>query len=1179
MLKARHIQKFQNGGSIDTAAMTADLKKDVRFFRDKHFTKSGKKRLAAIQEIQTNQDNGLSYDINDNGETFSIKDAEGKKVDNTTGRGLDVGESRLTLTRHKKNKKEVSKTLYNAVKGDYFKKDEVIEDKPITEDGEDADNETLPAKEPPVKNESGVDLKVEGYKEKETPINASEVKYDGNFFMTEDEFNALTPEEQRVVLADFNRDAEEMGGDPDALWRVNRGVLNENKGPEGKVKQVVHDQAYDDMEYNNPNHVVVNDTPEKKLAAENRRKSEMLSAIYGLSDEEKTLDDLHADPVVGGSRADEYDDLAKKMVERGTHTYNSETGELVKIDTPVAGEKTSSETESRIKSRQDGYDDMAKKMVDQGTHTYNPETRELKKVEGAVAVAEVKTLDDLHADPAPTGNSEGLITITELGAGNSRKFTDDERYNTLVNKKISQGTHGYDPATGALVKLETPLKGAPVKRNYDDMPYTNPNYVVVNDTEEKKLAAINKKSSRMLSAMYGLSDKEKTEEFVPPTGSNVVNLDEATVTGYKDKKGSMGSIVRGYHEPNDIFFEDDLLRTISTGEGTTDERAAEEGYASGYDVTLGYGAFDPEGFDKPVSQMTLGEIDKFQRGMLKHPDNDLNSSALGKYQIVGETLRGLKKTLGLTDDMVYTPELQEKLGRELLKQRGLAAFRSNPKDGANKFLDEISKEWASMLNSVGLSYYSKEDKARRAKLKLRNGGRVPMYQAGTNEIPMGSELDNPLLDLLFKEEEPVALVKKKVTAFGDFLSNLPSILGSEGNSSYPATIDTSTETPSVEELSPELQAIIKAEAAERGYEPGSGGDQRFIDENRRKVKNLIRQEASDRKKNGMLKQEGGEKEKTETGESNTNKDGKGKFGSKVGGLLDTFQANDFMQAYLAWKAANTPVEIVETPERQHTDIRKNDIRAEQNISPEILNDFRNNISSTYTSPKSSDAVMNLVSGLAAGNQKAVAYGKLATQQADQKYKEGLRVDTQKAANVAIDSQNDLNKENVRYSNSMGKYKDDAMMLSLNQQKESERLANIGKLSADIQGRYNTNKANEEKYKATEAGMMNKAAYDNAYNDYFKAKDKFTMENMGKVPTDGIKAEIEAYQALTDYDPNKLAEYQSYLDEATKRNNAIDALGAELIPKKERFDAASAAMNTPLENYPGSGFFSNLFKPK
>ena len=54
---------------------------------------------------------------------------------------------------------------------------------------------------------------------------------------------------------------------------------------------------------------------------------------------------------------------------------------------------------------------------------------------------------------------DDLITIKELGAGNSRTFTDDNKHNTLINKMINKGTHGYNPKTGALIKLDTPLKG------------------------------------------------------------------------------------------------------------------------------------------------------------------------------------------------------------------------------------------------------------------------------------------------------------------------------------------------------------------------------------------------------------------------------------------------------------------------------------------------------------------------------------------------------------------------------------------------------------------------------------------------------------------------------------------------------------------------------------------------
>ena len=61
----------------------------------------------------------------------------------------------------------------------------------------------------------------------------------------------------------------------------------------------------------------------------------------------------------------------------------------------------------------------------------------------------------------------------------------------------------------------------------------------------------------------------------------------------------------------------------------------------GYDTSLDYGRFS--GGEKTLSLMSLDQIDALQTAMLNHPANNFNSSALGHYQIVRKTLRGLRK--------------------------------------------------------------------------------------------------------------------------------------------------------------------------------------------------------------------------------------------------------------------------------------------------------------------------------------------------------------------------------------------------------------------------------------------------------------------------------------------------------------------------------------------------------
>jgi muramidase (phage lysozyme)/LysM repeat protein len=130
-----------------------------------------------------------------------------------------------------------------------------------------------------------------------------------------------------------------------------------------------------------------------------------------------------------------------------------------------------------------------------------------------------------------------------------------------------------------------------------------------------------------------------------------------------------------------------LLDLIGKTEGTDK--------GDGYNETLAYGAYT--GGDVNLTGMTLGEIDDLQTQMLAHPDNKWNSSAIGRYQIVRTTLRNLKDKLGLSDDMKFTPQLQDRLATELLKGRGLDEWRAG-RMSDSQFAANLSKEWASLPN-------------------------------------------------------------------------------------------------------------------------------------------------------------------------------------------------------------------------------------------------------------------------------------------------------------------------------------------------------------------------------------------------------------------------------------------------------------------------------------------------
>lgn len=131
---------------------------------------------------------------------------------------------------------------------------------------------------------------------------------------------------------------------------------------------------------------------------------------------------------------------------------------------------------------------------------------------------------------------------------------------------------------------------------------------------------------------------------------------------------------------------EDLRETAERGILALIRRVEGTAGSNGYNTSLANGAFLPGGQEMSLVNMTLREILAVQRQMLADPDNTYNSSAIGAYQITGSTLGGsgltgqggLIRSLGLSLDEQFTPELQDRLAQELIRQRmgqGLSGFQ------------------------------------------------------------------------------------------------------------------------------------------------------------------------------------------------------------------------------------------------------------------------------------------------------------------------------------------------------------------------------------------------------------------------------------------------------------------------------------------------------------------------
>lgn len=146
-----------------------------------------------------------------------------------------------------------------------------------------------------------------------------------------------------------------------------------------------------------------------------------------------------------------------------------------------------------------------------------------------------------------------------------------------------------------------------------------------------------------------------------------------------------------------------VLDLIGLSEGTD--------RGDGYNETLGYGIMldgrvsKGKGTDVELTSMTLDQVDKLQTRMLKDPDNrKLNSSAVGRYQIVRTTLRKIRDALDLPGTALFDAEMQDRMACYLLGQRGIDKYLAG-RLSQDTLLTNLAKEWASLPQPNGKGYY------------------------------------------------------------------------------------------------------------------------------------------------------------------------------------------------------------------------------------------------------------------------------------------------------------------------------------------------------------------------------------------------------------------------------------------------------------------------------------------
>jgi len=263
-------------------------------------------------------------------------------------------------------------------------------------------------------------------------------------------------------------------------------------------------------------------------------------------------------------------------------------------------------------------------------------------------------------------------------------------------------------------------------------------------------------------------DLEAAPQVDPETGLIVPPEQGDTGGDMSELADSLGSLIDGYvsgEEPAAVTATEEVgdlrpfLDILGKAEGTDKGR--------GYNETLGYGAYT--GGPVELTKMTLGEVKELQRNMLTHPDNSWNSSAVGRYQIVGKTLRSLQQQMGLPDDAVFDERLQDAMAIQLIKGRGYDAWR-NGEIGNGAFLTALAQEWASLPTARGQGFYPNQRAA-------VDKSTVMSAFAGLKGLSAGQEAIDSILTDNGPQEVPPAYAKIPEDEVEQFLQWNPDPVG------------------------------------------------------------------------------------------------------------------------------------------------------------------------------------------------------------------------------------------------------------------------------------------------------------------------------------------------------------------------------------------------------------------
>lgn len=124
-----------------------------------------------------------------------------------------------------------------------------------------------------------------------------------------------------------------------------------------------------------------------------------------------------------------------------------------------------------------------------------------------------------------------------------------------------------------------------------------------------------------------------------------------------------------------------------------------EGGKEGYNALV-YGKGTPA--SAPLTDMTIQEVFDYQKQMVNRGHA---SSAVGRYQFINKTLKGLVQKSGISTSEKFTPEIQDKLAGMLLDEAGYKKMIRG-EITQDEFQNRLANIWASLPRTDGTSQYA-----------------------------------------------------------------------------------------------------------------------------------------------------------------------------------------------------------------------------------------------------------------------------------------------------------------------------------------------------------------------------------------------------------------------------------------------------------------------------------------